>query len=438
MSNNEGNIIVLLKKVCPYCDKTYQSNQKAINHIAATHQKKVQRLLTGHRNFGVYTQANVQKYEQLGYSITIHYGCVSCKQTFVVKEELRKHCDQNHVMASQPENGIITAPDDIIKTGWIFRCPDNDHLFFQNIDITKRFHEFRHHVKTIIDEPRLLTYESHVQHVLALSSILLLKPSRTNSDLHQFIEPEICEDLIEYLLDEYGIRSCEFDQYVRLDAENIVKNCIRKKVTTFQDSQRMMALMVASNGAHNKILLCFRNLTSVANDEWKSSDMSLLQARPDSTISMVIGTEIGQTLGYGEVKPASQTMNHKLVGKDFVRLALLAKNAIDRYHSKFVLSFLVVGHHATFYLTDGTRNGFYPMVEIAHIQLPMSLKELPLFIAQADQLAMVSSAFWNLCVDQKPDQQSLIMPTLSDNEIASIMDIHTNRKRKAHTSHHHH
>ncbi|ORE06839.1 hypothetical protein BCV72DRAFT_305154 [Rhizopus microsporus var. microsporus] len=178
--------------------------------------------------------------------------------------------------------------------------------------------------------------------------------------------------------------------------------------------------------------------TSVANDECKSSEMSLLLARPDFTISMVICTEIGQTVGYGEVKPASQALNHKLVGKDLVRLALLAKNAIDTYRSKFVLSFLVIGHHATLYLTDGTRNGFYPMVEIAHIQLPMSLKELPLFIAQTDQLTIVSSAFWSLCIDQKMDQQSSLMPTLSDNEIATIMDIRTNRKRKANTSRHNH
>lgn len=77
--------------------------------------------------------------------------------------------------------------------------------------------------------------------------------------------------------------------------------------------------------------------------------MSLLLARPDSTISMVIGTEIGQTVGYGEVKPASQALNHKLVGKDLVRLALLAKNAIDTYRSKFVLSFLVVGKFFWFF-----------------------------------------------------------------------------------------
>lgn len=65
--------------------------------------------------------------------------------------------------------------------------------------------------------------------------------------------------------------------------------------------------------------------TCVANDECKASEMSLLLARPDSTINMVKGMEIGQTVGYGEVKPASQALNHKLVGKDLVRLALLAE-----------------------------------------------------------------------------------------------------------------
>ncbi|ORX55692.1 hypothetical protein DM01DRAFT_1024899 [Hesseltinella vesiculosa] len=248
----------------------------------------------------------------------------------------------------------------------------------------------------------------------------------------------------------------------------------------FHDSQKMMALMIANKDIHNKILFCFRNLleqlplepisqridelelitryvtaaisplfenlmkdimfrwTSVANDECKSSEVSLLLARPDSTITKVVGTDIGQTVGYGEVKPASQALNHKLVGKDLVRLALLSKNAVDTYRSKFVMSFLVVGHHVTFYLTDGTRHGLYPMVEIAHIQLPMSLKELPLFIAQADQLTTVSSAFWRLCVNQETNQQSSFMPTLSDNEIARIMDIQVSRKRKASTSHHNH
>ncbi|KAI7866640.1 hypothetical protein BDF14DRAFT_822150 [Spinellus fusiger] len=59
-----------------------------MNHIAAIHQKKVERFLSGKRNFGMYSQANAQNYEQLGYSIVVHYDCVSCKETFVVKEEL--------------------------------------------------------------------------------------------------------------------------------------------------------------------------------------------------------------------------------------------------------------------------------------------------------------------------------------------------------------
>ncbi|OAD81327.1 hypothetical protein PHYBLDRAFT_161939 [Phycomyces blakesleeanus NRRL 1555(-)] len=65
--------------------------------------------------------------------------------------------------------------------------------------------------------------------------------------------------------------------------------------------------------------------TSVANNKCKSCEMALLLARPDSTISKVMGTEIGQTVGYEEVKPALQALNRELVGKDLVRLALLSK-----------------------------------------------------------------------------------------------------------------
>lgn len=68
-----------------------------MNHIVAIHQKKVERLPSGNRNFSVHSQANAEKYEQLGYSVVVHYGCVSCKETFAEKEELRKHCDLNHV-----------------------------------------------------------------------------------------------------------------------------------------------------------------------------------------------------------------------------------------------------------------------------------------------------------------------------------------------------
>ncbi|KAL7308894.1 hypothetical protein PS15m_011033 [Mucor circinelloides] len=76
---NSNETIILWKKSCPYCDRPYQSNQKAVNHIAAIYQKKVERLLSGHRSFGMYRKAHIQKYERLGYSIVVHYGCVSCK-----------------------------------------------------------------------------------------------------------------------------------------------------------------------------------------------------------------------------------------------------------------------------------------------------------------------------------------------------------------------
>ncbi|KAL9558879.1 hypothetical protein PS6_001090 [Mucor atramentarius] len=130
---NSNETIILWKKSCPYCDRPYQSNQKAVNHIAAIYQKKVERLLSGHRSFGMYRKAHIQKYERLGYSIVVHYGCVSSikvlfKQTTENTDWRRNFVRYNpmtpgtmrnksHVIASQPENGTITAADDIIKLG---------------------------------------------------------------------------------------------------------------------------------------------------------------------------------------------------------------------------------------------------------------------------------------------------------------------------------
>ncbi|KAL0079579.1 hypothetical protein F4703DRAFT_1201577 [Phycomyces blakesleeanus] len=172
-----------------------------------------------------------------------------------------------------------------------------------------------------------------------------------------------------------------------------------------------MDLMVASNNIHNRILFCSQNLleqlplepisqkvdklglitrytsaainpllenlikhvmfrwTSVANNKCKSCEMALLLARPDSTISKVMGTEIGQTVGYEEVKPALQALNRELVGKDLVRLALLSK--------KKTRLIRIVANLSWCFLS----------------LLPISLKEFPLFIPKAEHFALVSSVF---------------------------------------------
>ncbi|CEG64714.1 hypothetical protein RMATCC62417_01640 [Rhizopus microsporus] len=72
----------------------------------------------------------------------------------------------------------------------------DDRLIFNDIDISARFHSFKQDVNSSIQQGIAITVEEHVQHLLALSSILLLKPARTHKDLHKHIDLSTCDALI--------------------------------------------------------------------------------------------------------------------------------------------------------------------------------------------------------------------------------------------------
>ncbi|KAI8969073.1 hypothetical protein BDF20DRAFT_805077, partial [Mycotypha africana] len=56
-------------------------------------------------------------------------------------------------------------------------------LHFNNIDVSNQFYKFQLDVQSRLREDGTFTIEEHMQHLLALSSILLLKPARTHEDL---------------------------------------------------------------------------------------------------------------------------------------------------------------------------------------------------------------------------------------------------------------
>lgn len=76
----------------------------------------------------------------------------------------------------------------------------NDRLIFMGIDISERFHNFQLAVKAKIIQGSMLTLEEHVQHIMALSGIFLLKPGRTHADIHQYIDLDICDKLLDHTL----------------------------------------------------------------------------------------------------------------------------------------------------------------------------------------------------------------------------------------------
>ncbi|ORE12778.1 hypothetical protein BCV71DRAFT_144879, partial [Rhizopus microsporus] len=61
--------------------------------------------------------------------------------------------------------------------------PIKDRLLFNSIEVSARFYGFQLDVPNRLQEGIAITVEEHMQHILALSSVPLLKPARTHEDL---------------------------------------------------------------------------------------------------------------------------------------------------------------------------------------------------------------------------------------------------------------
>ncbi|EIE82577.1 hypothetical protein RO3G_07282 [Rhizopus delemar RA 99-880] len=59
----------------------------------------------------------------------------------------------------------------------------NDRYVVNGFDISNAFYQFQCYVKTMIDEDGSFCLEYHAQHILALSSIFLVKPLQFHEDV---------------------------------------------------------------------------------------------------------------------------------------------------------------------------------------------------------------------------------------------------------------
>ncbi|KAI7873802.1 hypothetical protein K492DRAFT_114737, partial [Lichtheimia hyalospora FSU 10163] len=130
--------------------------------------------------------------------------------------------------------------------------------------------------------------------------------------------------------------------------------------------------------------------TSVSDDEKQAT------TRPDASINIMHGASLSKRIGCGEVKAQYQSLNHRLVNIDLMRVAVLAKAASDKHKLKATFTFIVVGKYATFYAFNRLQANLYTMSEIAHIQLPLSLDHVPIFISQVNKVAKVITCFQNI------------------------------------------
>ncbi|KAI8359093.1 hypothetical protein EDC96DRAFT_238540 [Choanephora cucurbitarum] len=90
----------------------------------------------------------------------------------------------NHLPANTSNSSADVLPLNVYVCSTVniiceldFAVPtEHERLIFKNIDVPCRFHDFQFQIKRILNEDKQLTLNENVQHLLALSSILLLKP----------------------------------------------------------------------------------------------------------------------------------------------------------------------------------------------------------------------------------------------------------------------
>ncbi|ORX57393.1 hypothetical protein DM01DRAFT_1334017 [Hesseltinella vesiculosa] len=390
---------------------------------------------------------------------------------------------------SIPDTNVLDqAPEDAVVAGARakadIRLPRYENrLFDQGKDISYAFHQFQEFAHS----QEKLTMESHVQHILSLSSILLIKPERNHPDLYKFLPSKEMEGLLDLIRRElhygdieYGEPPMQSECFEAIQSTILtIRRSAKKMVDRKNACQALFALWDTATPQEWKIILSLIALiqslpatkkmedvkemelitrfvqpaiqplfddhddgtlfrwTGTTNHEHRTS-ISISGRRPDSCISSFLDLYVDNTRGFGEVKCESESRNHFMVARDLIRLACFSKNSLDVNHMFGVLSFQVIGLQITFYFSYLAAEGIYIMIEIAHLTLPSSLPDLSSYIYDIDQLMTITHLFQR-CVPMTPAQTTAAenrrRATMSTPEFDRIVDKTKDRKRRCYTSH---
>ncbi|KAG0162539.1 hypothetical protein DFQ28_001111 [Apophysomyces sp. BC1034] len=333
----------------------------------------------------------------------------------------------------------------------------------------------------MLDEDETLCLESHVQHILALSSIFFVKPLQFHEDVKTYIPNTVLDQMVDDLQTRYhinkrgtplgllsktlplldNVRTRRIDQDEATARLLLLKGDLPRDEFRIAKSIAMLLQKLPENRISNTIMEqelltrfiepalapLFENTigkvifrwTATTNDECRETTVATIsQDRPDACISNLDGVMWGATLSFGEVKCFSQMGNNFVIAKDLVRLALFAKNSIDVHNLHGVLVFQVIGRHAFFYLVNLLSDALYIMLEIGNIELPGCLMDLPAYVAQAHRLLDILSLYDDMCISWTATETKHFSTrkrkTLAADTQNNIIDKTRNRKRPSITS----
>ncbi|KAG1447803.1 hypothetical protein G6F55_010941 [Rhizopus delemar] len=318
-------------------------------------------------------------------------------------------------------------------------APGPNRFYVDHTDISERFYNMQQYVFNFT-KVNNLTLESDVHLILSLSSILLLQNNnRLHKDMIPFFGDKIYQKARKSILDSLNmtynfpretlLEIIETAQSVynktnnRINAAaslltlaNAVDDPIDKKliVSASQLLQFLPMDPTYSNIRETKLITRYiiHAIQPLFDDHERDIRLEFTFTEPADNYNREVSftgcpdciitvfphqTDDGVNVGYGEVKSQAMVGDHYLVNLDLMRLATLGKNSINENELTGNMSIHIVGPFITFYLIQLNADGLYCMTELAHVQYPMSVSEVPAYLTNFSNLKNVLHVFQSFC-----------------------------------------
>ncbi|KAF0525699.1 c2h2-type zinc finger transcription factor [Gigaspora margarita] len=255
------------------------------------------------------------------------------------------------------------------------------------------------------------------------------------------------EDIIQRLIKQ----ETEFDNELLMKLVRIVKHLQWKKITRDDAVSELQILIVERSYGERAILKAIRNMSNKETVESKARKPVGRAKQPDAIINEIDQLSWSLSKGHGEAKIQEEMNNLYLLCTDLFRIVIFNKDAIDFYKMTCMLEFQVVGefptvpfffrshiteqlfcipgHHITFYLTTLLCDALYVMVEVGHVDVPMSLEQVPAFLTSLDTLLIILNTYWSNCIMSTEKKEPSRRSTLATPSFKEMVSKSRNRHR---------
>ncbi|CEG81522.1 hypothetical protein RMATCC62417_15716 [Rhizopus microsporus] len=308
-----------------------------------------------------------------------------------------------------------------------------------DVDITEIFFRYRSNIMDILNNNKDgIFLETRVLEIMGFIHVLFLAPEHSDVQRNVFSEA---------LLDEIYAAEIQklMDKPLRPTSDMFLKQShiifdIEQKTTTIAKGAIMLTQVAYTAPYYEQRLLmgvarlmeelpkkAVKNNQIGEAELWGSFSHPLLAkilSDNERDIRSVTSGKFGASLGFGECKTSDKCSTASLC-KDVIKLTQLAQRSININSIKSVFCFQIHGFTIAFYMANLSHEGVYTFTQLAKLEFPNSLEELPLFVNMKtiSLLLQVSQCFWEHCYLQKQclDLKTKMVQEVDHNVVNSLI-----------------